>query len=374
MPPRPTIKGKSETKGAGPLPSSPQARIVSRVALTIAIALLALWVAAEFLAPLAWAGIIAIATWPMYTRFAALFPNQRWPAIAPLLFTLLIGAILFLPIALATHQIAQQSEAIINGITQAGESGIPLPGWIAQLPIAAESVQQWWRDNLSEPRAAAGWFQRFNADTVVAWLKALGGQLLHRAFLFFISLIALFALLRHGAWIANRALDTADHIFGDPGERLASRLIEAVRGSVNGTVLVAVAEGLLIGMAYAVLGVPNWAMFTLLTVAFAMLPLGAWVAFTAAALTLVFNGGSTWAAVAVFGWGAVIMLAGDHFVWPTLVGGAARLPFLLALIGIFGGLQALGLVGLFLGPVVMAALVTIWREWLVGSQKTEADR
>jgi predicted PurR-regulated permease PerM len=59
------------------------------------------------------------------------------------------------------------------------------------------------------------------------------------------------------------------------------------------------------------------------------------------------------------------MLVGDHFVWPNLVGGAARLPFLAALIGIFGGVQAFGLLGLFLGPVIMAAFLTIWREWLM---------
>jgi predicted PurR-regulated permease PerM len=60
----------------------------------------------------------------------------------------------------------------------------------------------------------------------------------------------------------------------------------------------------------------------------------------------------------------IVMLAGDHFVWPTLVGGSARLPFLLAFVGIFGGLAAFGLMGLFLGPVIMAALLTVWREWV----------
>jgi predicted PurR-regulated permease PerM len=70
------------------------------------------------------------------------------------------------------------------------------------------------------------------------------------------------------------------------------------------------------------------------------------------------------------------MLAGDHFVWPTLVGGAAKLPFLLAFVGIFGGLASFGLLGLFLGPVIMAALLTIWREWVVWAPKTarEGDR
>ena len=87
--------------------------------------------------------------------------------------------------------------------------------------------------------------------------------------------------------------------------------------------------------------------------------------FTAAAVTLGVSGGSGTAALCVFAWGAVVMLAGDHYVWPTLVGGAARLPFLFAFVGIFGGIATFGLLGLFLGPVIMAALLTIWRESVV---------
>jgi predicted PurR-regulated permease PerM len=105
-------------------------------------------------------------------------------------------------------------------------------------------------------------------------------------------------------------------------------------------------------------------MFTIFTTAFAMLPFGAWIAFAAAALTSLSGGSSGIAAAAVFGWGAMVMPAGDHFVWPTMVGDAARLPFLFAFVGIFGGLAAFGLIGLFLGPAIMAALLTVWREWI----------
>ncbi len=111
----------------------------------------------------------------------------------------------------------------------------------------------------------------------------------------------------------------------------------------------AVGEGFLIGVVYFVAGVPNPVMFTILTTAFAMLPFGAWLAFTAAALVLVSGDGSGFAAAAVFFWGAIIMLTGDHFVWPTLVGDATRLPLLLAFVGIFGGLAAFGLFGCFWG-------------------------
>jgi predicted PurR-regulated permease PerM len=102
-----------------------------------------------------------------------------------------------------------------------------------------------------------------------------------------------------------------------------------------------------------------------LTFAFALVPLGAWVIFTSAALLLVIQGGGVYAATALFFFSALVMLIGDMFVWPNLVGSQARLPFLAALIGIFGGLQTFGLIGLFIGPMILAALWIVWREWLL---------
>jgi predicted PurR-regulated permease PerM len=346
------------------LPLDPKARLTARVVLALVIFAAALWTAADFLPALIWAAIIAVAVWPLYTGCASLVPKVP-PTVTALLFTLLIGTLLFLPIALATWQIAQQSDAFFAWIKQSQESGIAIPEWVARLPIAADAVQQWWRDNLAEPRAAVAWLQSLNVDRAGELVKTFGAQLLHRTFMFFVALIAVFVMLRSGYWLARQLLETADTLFGDPGEGLAGKMVDAVRGTVNGTIVVAVAEGLLIGIAYLVAGVPNPLLFTVLTIAFAMLPFGAWAAFTAAALTLGFSGGSPLAAFAVFGWGAVVMLAGDHFVWPTLVGGAARLPFLFAFVGIFGGLATFGLLGLFLGPVVMAALLTVWREWII---------
>ena len=89
-----------------------------------------------------------------------------------------------------------------------------------------------------------------NLESFTAWTRALGGEVLHRLMLFFITLLALFFLYRDGAWLSERALATADRFIGDPGERLATKIVEAVRGTVNGTVVVAVVEGIIIGIAY----------------------------------------------------------------------------------------------------------------------------
>ena len=350
-----------------PLPLHAGARLTARLALAMTLVAAALWTASDFLPALIWAAIMALAVWPLYARFAGTMSDER-SSLAAFLFTALVGLTLIFPIALATWQIAQQSDALFAWIKHSQENGIAVPDWVARLPIAAETLQQWWRANLTDPKAAAAWLQSINADKGAEFFKLFGGQMINRAFMFFFSLVALFVLLRNGRWIAQRFLDTADRIFGDPGEGLAGKMADAIRGTVNGTIVVAIGEGALIGLGYVIAGVPNALLFTVLTAAFAMLPFGAWAAFTAAALTLGFSGGEPWAAFAVFAWGAVVMLAGDNFVWPTLVGGAARLPFLFAFVGIFGGLATFGLLGLFLGPVIMAALLTIWREWVMPDQ------
>jgi predicted PurR-regulated permease PerM len=358
-------------KSRDPLPTDAGGRQVARTVLALVLLLLALWTASDFLPALVWAAILAIAGWPLYVRFSSLL-GRRSTVLAPLAFTLLVGLILFVPIGLVMHQVAQQGDGLLAWVTQARDNGVAVPSWVTQLPIAADTVEQWWRSNLTEPQAASAWLGRLNAESALEWVKTLGGQILHRAFMFFVSLLALFVYLRSGRWIAQRAFDTADRIFGHPGERLASKVADAVRGTFNGTILVALTEGLVIGAAYFVAGVPNAALFVVLTIAFAMVPFGAWAAFTAATATLLAGGGSGSVALALWSWGAVVMLIGDHFLWPTFVGGAARLPFLFALIGVFGGLQTFGLLGLFVGPAIMAALLTVWREWLAQPQK-QAD-
>ncbi|AWM05504.2 AI-2E family transporter [Bradyrhizobium symbiodeficiens] len=334
----------------------------ARIALALALAALGLWTAAGFLPALIWAAILATTLWPLYTTFAQRIASG--PSAAALIFTLIVALVLFTPMALAIYQIAEQGDVLVGWVKRAGESGVEVPDWLARLPIAAESLQQWWRNNLSDPKAATAWLKTVNMDDASNLLRTFGAQLLHRLFLMFFSLVALFVLLRNGRLLASRFLETCDKLFGEAGEGLVEKMVDATRGTVNGTVLVAAGEGLLIGVGYLIAGVPNAIIFTILTTALAMLPFGAWVAFSAAALMLASNGGSELAAAGVFFWGAIVMFAGDHFVWPTLVGDSARLPFLLAFVGIFGGLTAFGLLGLFLGPVIMAALMVVWREWI----------
>ena len=278
------------------LPIDSRVRAATRTALVILLVVLALWVASDFLSALAWAAIIAITTWPIYTRFAALIARGRAPALAALLFTLLTGLALLVPVILTVHQLTQGSEGFARWVTQLRAEGLPVPGWVAQLPIAGEYLDRWWQTNLSNPKAMVEWLRGINIESITAWTSALGGALLHRLFLFLVTMIALFLVLRDGAWLAGRVLATTDLLLGGPGERLASKIANAIRGAVRGTVAVAIADGIILGMAYTLAGVPQPLMFAVLTMAFAMVPFGAWVVFTSATLVLLLHGGSLWEA------------------------------------------------------------------------------
>jgi predicted PurR-regulated permease PerM len=346
------------------LPIDSRARVATRATFVVLLVLLAIWIASEFLSALTWAALIAITSWPIYTRLAAFLDGTRSQVVAPLLFTLLTAFALLVPVLLTVHQIAQGSDDFTRWVSQLRENVLAVPGWVAQLPVIGEYLDRWWQANLSNPKNMVEWLRGINLQSITAWTSALGGGLLHRLFLHLITLIALFAMLRSGAWLADRTLAAADLLLGDPGERLASKTADAIRGTVSGLAAAAVIDGTVIGIAYVLAGVPHPLLFAVLTTAFAMVPFGAWVALTAAVLTFLLSGGTLFGSMGLFGFGAGVLLAVDNFIQPALIGGTARLPFLLALIGTLGGLQSLGLVGVFLGPVVMAALVTIWREWV----------
>ncbi len=115
------------------------------------------------------------------------------------------------------------------------------------------------------------------------------------------------------------------------------------------------------------MGLPHPTLFGLFTAILAMVPFGAALAFCVAGVVLLAIG-KTVGAVVVVVLGFVVSFVADHFLRPVLIGGATRLPFLWVLLGILGGVEAWGLVGLFLGPAIMAALILLWREW-VGSQQ-----
>ena len=133
--------------------------------------------------------------------------------------------------------------------------------------------------------------------------------------------------------------------------------------TTGGDLLVAIAEGAIMAGVYALVSAPHPILLGAITGIFAMIPFAAPIAFGAVALILAL-GGSLGSAITVLVIGFILLFVADHFVRPVIIGEGASLPFLWVLLGILGGVEQFGLVGLFLGPALMAALVSVWRSWV----------
>ncbi|HEY0313461.1 MAG TPA: AI-2E family transporter [Allosphingosinicella sp.] len=332
--------------------------------LLVVLTLAGMWIARDFVLELAWAVVMAVALWPLYRRLAPPRKEGRHlPIVAPLVVTLGTGLILMLPLAIVAVEAARDSQAAMAWVTQAQQHGLPAPPWLSHMPLAGDRAVGWWNGHLATPQAAANLLGRLDAGAIAKWTETLARELASRSMFFAITLLALFIILRDGERLANKSVDNARRFYGDFGERFVMRLADAIRGAVNGTVFVAIGEGTLIGFAYAALGVPRPVLFAVITIGFAMLPFGAWAAFGVASLVLLVQGHVV-GAVILLVFGAAVMLIGDNIVQPALIGNSVELPFLWTLVATFGGLETFGLVGLFIGPAIMAALFLVWREWL----------
>jgi predicted PurR-regulated permease PerM len=114
-------------------------------------------------------------------------------------------------------------------------------------------------------------------------------------------------------------------------------------------------------IAYYIAGVPHPAMLGIATAIGAIIPFGAFVMFSIAAIMLIYNG-SMISAIVIMLLGLGVVAVADHLVRPIIIGSATRLPFLWVLLGILGGVETWGLLGLFLGPAIMTVLMDLWRE------------
>jgi len=329
--------------------------------LTLAIVLLAIWMAWEFLIPIAWATVLTIAEWPLYSRAAKRFPNH--PGFLALGFTFATALFVIGPLSLAAVSLAQESQGALEWFQHVQQAGLPMPAWLPGVPLAGGKVAGWWQQHLADPKGASAMLGTVSAGSILGWMRSIGGEIARDTSQFAITLVIMGTMLASGNKIDGAARLVAQRMFGTFGEHFLERMITAVRGTVNGTVLVSVLEGTIIGVGYWIAGVPQPLLFATFTILLALIPFGAWAAFGLASIVLLLQG-HVGAAAGLFVFGTFVMAVGDNFIQPSVIGSAVELPFLFAMIGALGGLAELGLVGLFVGPVIMAALLIVTREWM----------
>ncbi|OGW68267.1 MAG: hypothetical protein A3H49_11145, partial [Nitrospirae bacterium RIFCSPLOWO2_02_FULL_62_14] len=309
-----------------------------------------------FLMPILWAMILAHLMFPVHDRFARLLRGKE--TLSAALMTLAIMLIVVLPVILLS--IVLVDEAINAQQTFAAwiESGgiKRLPELIAGLPVVGDILnragisQTSIEGNLAGSAAALKTF-------VVQQGAVLAMSLLELVLNFLIMIIMLFVLLKDGR-VVVKTLHRIIPLQPSHKNRIFARVDKTVRAVVKGIVITALVQGLLAGAAYGVLGVPFAILLTAMTAVIAPFPIGGAALVWIPVAGYLFWVGPTWTGIAMIVWGVVVVSMVDNFLKPILIGQGAQLPVILLLFSLLGGLVAYGLIGLFIGPVILGLLLT----------------
>lgn len=345
--------------------SAPALRRVTLALLLLLLLGLAYLVLRPFLASVAWATILGFTSWPLYERLRARMPG--YPNLGALLMTLALALAFMLPLLWLGVLLRNELTGALTALGSRLAGGpLHLPATLAHLPLVGSALQDLVRQATSEQLTArlqaSAWSQQA-AEQAVALLGGAG----RNAAKFGFALLTLFFVYRDG----ERGLDQARVVFRRLlGERVEGYLQAAggmTRAVLWGLLITALAQGLFAGLGYWWAGLPAPVLLAAVTALFALAPFGTPLVWIPAALWL-FAQGHPGAGTGLLLWGLLVVSWVDNLVRPLVISGSTRAPFVLVVFGVLGGLAAFGLVGLFLGPVILAVLLAVWREWLEDSR------
>ena len=319
------------------------------------------YISKRYIVPLSWSALIAIASWPLYLRVNTLC--QQRSSLASLIMTCLIIIAILLPITWLIVSVTQEALTAKTLLYQYNKTGIIMPNWLHHFPLFGEKISNFWSQYLSKPQFVENGITYLNQyhEILNNAVQAFGAKTLYHSISFFFFVLSVFFFFRDGHYITQRINTGGKRILAERWQNYMEHLPNAIRSVVNGTVLVGMGVGLLMGISYAIAGLPVPALFGFITAILAMIPFGMIITLIIVTVILLVKG-NIGAAIAILIWGIIITFLSDHVIKPALIGSSTKLPFMMILIGILGGVETLGLIGLFLGPVIMVLFYTLFEE------------
>lgn len=320
-----------------------------------------LWILRPFVAPTIWAMMIVVATWPMMGWLQARLWGRRWMAV--LVMSLLILMLLVVPLMLAIGAIARHVDDIIAQATLlAGYAMAPPPPWVAQLPLVGQNIARFWADAVAA--GSSGLVARVApyADDIAKWFVAQAGGL-GMVFVQFLIMVALAAVMYAGGERAARVLRRFGwRLAGTQGEDVVMLAGQAIRGVALGVGVTAVLQSVAGGIGLAIAGVPFAGLLSAVMLLLCIAQLGPGLVLFPAVAWVYWTGQTGWGTFLLV-W-ALVVTTMDNFVRPALIKLGADLPLLLIFGGVIGGLLSFGLIGIFVGPVVLAVAYTLLDAWI----------
>ncbi|MBL0849078.1 MAG: AI-2E family transporter [Candidatus Liberibacter ctenarytainae] len=330
----------------------------------IIIGLLSLYFLKGFFVPVFAALIIGFTTWPIYKLFLTEKKKEESSTLLAVYATLSVIILFIIPISFFAYYARLEIQNLASYIISANAKGIPIPHWLSKIP-SLSWLEKLWSEHISKPQGL----------TILAemFLKKNGIQFVQN-FIFYVSssiieyilsvifmIVALFFIYRDGSPLSRQLNVLGNHLLPTYWQKISRIIPIIVRSTFLGLTIIALGEGVVLGAAYYLAGISSYFMLGMITAIMALIPGGAPTSFVLVSLYLVtqdhlFN------AICLVSWGTIELFIVDKTLRPFLVGGSVKLPFLPTFFGLVGGVRTMGLLGLFIGPVLMVLLTTIWKE------------
>lgn len=335
-------------------------RLLAFILLTILV-ILCFWVVNFFISPAIWAAILAYVTFPLYRFFHQ--KVRLSPTLSALIMTASISLIIGVPLVVGIFFLQQEVISFYSMVIRRIQAGyLDLPENIKNLPVVGTAIKNllWEINKNPEEYMAAirAWIQshlyygKIAFDALLKMLAKLG-----------MALMTLFFFYRDGMSLVRQIRQALRNIIGDRIDHYINSVAATTQAVVYGIGLTALAQALLAGIGYAIAGAPNPILLTIITFIIALIPFGTPFAWGAVSLWLLSQGQTT-EGIGLGLWGILVISWVDNLIRPMVISGATKIPFILIFIGVLGGLTAFGFVGLFIGPVVLAITLAVWREWI----------
>lgn len=317
-----------------------------------------------FLSALMWAVILCYATWPAYGWLERRLGGRR--TLTAVLMTVAVAAILVLPFVIVGFTLADNVSAWSQAVKDWVARGLPPPpSWVAELPMfGAELAARW-----STLDTAAG-----VTEVVRVILNPLreaaigGGVLLGRGTVELgFSVFIAFFVFRRGDELALGLRQALTRLIGSRARQFIDVAGGTIQGVVYGILGTALAQGLLAGIGFSLVGVPGALFLGLLTFFMSLIPMGPPFVWVPVVIWLV-SGDRYAASVFMAIWGMFVISGIDNIIKPYLISRGSQLPFVLVFLGVIGGVVAFGFLGVFLGPVLLAVGYTLLLAWNRGEQ------
>ena len=340
---------------------TPRKRLTAAWLYGALIIVLSAWILHSFLEALLAACVTAIASWPLYRRFAAYLPCRMPRSAASLIFTCVITVFVLAPLIFAFGALLTEANEMLRALAAADKRGLAIPEWLGNVPLVGSWAAARWQSELAHPGAVSLWAQRTDLTAFLSWAQSFGQFMVRHVFIILFTILLLFSLYQEGESLADGFRRALRHWIGERAEGYVDLATRAVRASVNSMLVVGLFDGFAAAIAYAIAGVPHVAVWAAITGSLALVPFLGYVAVTVLALKLAMTGASTPALVSM-SLGSAVLFCGDKILRPVVAGEGTRLPFVWVLMGCLGGFEVLGLVGLVIGPVLLTLARELWEQ------------